>query len=115
MFEKMVLEGFQAGLSWLTILEARELPPRFPRLRSRTHPRWEKDIARLMADAGIVRNRLKIEATIANATAYLVLEREGGLARFLWRFGRAAPSPTCAQISRIFRRRRKPRSRSRKR
>ncbi len=88
LFEKMVLESFQSGLSWLTILRKRD---NFRRAFHGFDPNriaryGEKDFARLMDDAGIVRNRLKIEATIANATAYLDLEREGGLARFLWRF-----------------------------
>ena len=88
LFEKMVLESFQSGLSWLTILRKRD---NFRRAFHGFDPNriaryGEEDFARLMDDAGIVRNRLKIEATIANATAYLDLEREGGLARFLWRF-----------------------------
>ena len=71
MFEKLVLEGFQAGLSWLTILRKRENfrsafhgfdPERIARYGA-------KDVARLMADPGIVRNRLKVEATIDNARA----------------------------------------------
>ena len=75
LFEKLVLEGFQAGLSWLTILKKRENfrrafhgfdPARIVRYGS-------KDIARLMADPGIVRNRLKVEATIDNARAVLKL------------------------------------------
>ena len=85
LFEKMVLESFQSGLSWLTILRKRD---NFRRAFHGFDPNriaryGEKDFARLMDDAGIVRNRLKIEATIANATAYLDLEREGGLAPLL--------------------------------
>ena len=84
LFEKLVLEGFQSGLSWLTILRKRDNfrsafdgfdPERIARYGA-------KDIARLMADAGIVRNRLKIEATIDNARALLKLQRAhlaGGL------------------------------------
>ncbi len=88
LFEQMVLESFQSGLSWLTILRKRD---NFRRAFHGFDPNriaryGEKDFARLMDDAGIVRNRLKIEATIANAAAYLDLKREGGLARFLWRF-----------------------------
>jgi DNA-3-methyladenine glycosylase I len=93
LFEKMVLESFQSGLSWLTILRKRD---NFRRAFHGFDPKriaryGEKDFARLMDDAGIVRNRLKIEATIANAAAYLDLEREGGLARFLWRFQPEGP------------------------
>jgi DNA-3-methyladenine glycosylase I len=86
LFEKLVLEGFQAGLSWLTILKKRE------NFRNALHQfdaariaRYgEKDIARLMADAGIVRNKLKVEATIANARALLKLQERTSLAAFLW-------------------------------
>jgi len=88
LFEKLVLEGFQSGLSWLTILKKRDNfrrafdgfePERIARYGAR-------DIARLMADAGIVRNRLKIEATIANARALLALQGRTSLATFLWGF-----------------------------
>ena len=74
-FEKLALEGFQSGLSWLTILRKRDnfrrafagfAPARIARF-------GDADVARLMADAGIVRNRAKIEATISNARAYLEL------------------------------------------
>jgi DNA-3-methyladenine glycosylase I len=86
LFEKIILEGFQAGLSWLTILKKRENfrkafhgfdPERIARYT-------KKDHARLMADAGIVRNRLKIEATIENARAYLQLRDEQSLSQFIW-------------------------------
>jgi DNA-3-methyladenine glycosylase I len=88
LFEKLVLEGFQAGLSWLTILRKRES------FRSAFHgfdagriARYtDRDIARLMADAGIVRNRLKVEATIANARTLLELQERTSLAAFLWGF-----------------------------
>lgn len=86
LFEKLVLEGFQSGLSWLTILKKR------PNFRTAFHEfdaeriaRYtDRDKARLMADAGIVRNRLKIEATIDNARAYLKLRERTSLAAFLW-------------------------------
>lgn len=86
LFEKLNLEGFQAGLSWLTILRKRE---NFRRAFHGFNPdriaRYgEKDIARLMQDPGIVRNRLKIEATIDNARAYQSLTRQTSLAAFLW-------------------------------
>jgi DNA-3-methyladenine glycosylase I len=88
LFEKLVLEGFQSGLSWLTILKKRENfraafdgfePERIARYGAR-------DVARLMADAGIVRNRLKIEATIDNARALLKLSQRTRLSAFLWGF-----------------------------
>src|SRR5262249_40026318 len=68
MFEKLVLEGFQSGLSWITILRKREnFRKAFHSFEAKRVARYEaKDFARLMADPGIVRNRLKIEATIDN-------------------------------------------------
>ena len=88
LFEKLVLEGFQAGLSWLTILKKRDnfrrafhgfVPERIARYGA-------KDVARLMADPGIVRNRLKVEATIENARAVLKLKERTRLSTFLWNF-----------------------------
>jgi DNA-3-methyladenine glycosylase I len=86
MFEKLVLEGFQAGLSWLTILKKREnFRKAFHGFDAGRIARYgARDVARLMADAGIVRNRLKIEATIDNARALLKLQERTGLAAFLW-------------------------------
>ena len=86
LFEKLVLEGFQAGLSWLTILKKREnFRKAFHEFDAARIARYgEKDIARLMADAGIVRNKLKVEATIANAQALLKLQERTSLAAFLW-------------------------------
>lgn len=87
LFEKMSLEGFQAGLSWITILRKR---PRFREVFAGFEPETvamfgDDDIARLMADAGIVRNRAKIEATISNAR--LVAKMAGGeLDALLWSF-----------------------------
>ena len=88
LFEKLILEGFQSGLSWLTILKKRE------NFRRALHgfdagkiARYgANDKSRLMADAGIIRNRLKIEATIDNARAYLALSERTSLAAFLWDF-----------------------------
>lgn len=86
LFEKLILEGFQAGLSWLTILRKREAFRRaFHDFDPERIARYGKnDISRLMDDAGIVRNRLKIEATIDNARAYLALRSSTTLAAFLW-------------------------------
>lgn len=88
LFEKLALEGFQAGLSWLTILKKRENFRRAfdgftPERIARYGPR---DVARLMKDAGIVRNRAKIEATIDNAKAYARLAERTTLRDFLWGF-----------------------------
>lgn len=86
MFEKLVLEGFQAGLSWLTILKKREnFRTAFHGFDAARIVRYgARDVARLMADTGIVRNKLKIEATIDNARALLKLQERTGLAAFLW-------------------------------
>jgi DNA-3-methyladenine glycosylase I len=88
MFEKLVLDGFQAGLSWITILRKR---PAFRSAFDGFDPakiaRWsEKKKDALMRDAGIVRNRAKIEATVALARITLDLKANGGLARHLWSF-----------------------------
>jgi DNA-3-methyladenine glycosylase I len=86
LFEKLILEGFQAGLSWITILRKREAFRRaFHTFDPERIVRYgEKDVVRLMADAGIVRNKLKIEATIDNARAYLKLRDRTTLTAFLW-------------------------------
>lgn len=87
LFEKMSLEGFQAGLSWITILRKR---PRFREVFAGFEPAvvaafGPDDIERLMSDAGIIRNRLKIEATISNAR--LVADMAPGeLDAFMWSF-----------------------------
>lgn len=88
LFEKLVLEGFQSGLSWITILRKRE---NFRRAFDGFDPEkiaryGAKDIERLLADPGIVRNRLKVEATIDNARAYLKLAERQSFASFLWAF-----------------------------
>ena len=88
LFEKLILEGFQSGLSWLTILRKRENfraafagfdPERIARF-------GEKDVARLMQDAGIIRNRAKIEATISNAQAYLKIAERQSFSALMWGF-----------------------------
>ena len=89
LFEFLILEGAQAGLSWSTILAKRENYRRaFHGFDAARIARYgTRDVARLMADAGIVRNRLKITATIDNARATLaVVERYGSLDAYLWRF-----------------------------
>jgi DNA-3-methyladenine glycosylase I len=93
LFERISLEAFQSGLSWLVILRKRENFRRaFHGFDIERVARYtERDIARLMADAGIVRNRAKIEATIANARAAADLADGGAdLAELLWSF---APPP----------------------
>src|ERR1700760_618757 len=94
MWEMLMLEGFQAGLSWLTILRKREAfrkafrdfdPEKVARFK-------EKDIERLLKDEGIIRSRAKIEATIAGARIFLAMEKDGvGFARGWW--GRVGGKP----------------------
>jgi DNA-3-methyladenine glycosylase I len=89
LFEFLILEGAQAGLSWLTILKKREGYRRaFDNFDAERVARYgEQDTARLLADAGIVRNRLKIAAAIGNARATLkIRESFGGLDAYFWRF-----------------------------
>jgi DNA-3-methyladenine glycosylase I len=89
LFEKICLEGFQAGLSWLTILRKREaFRAAFANFEVARVARFgEQDIERLLGDAGIIRHRGKIEAAINNARRLLeLLEQENSLAAFLWRY-----------------------------
>jgi DNA-3-methyladenine glycosylase I len=87
LFEKLILDGFQAGLSWITILRKRDnfrkaFDDFNPEKIARYTPR---KIEALMQDAGIVRNRLKVEGTVKSARAYLeVMEKEDGFANLLW-------------------------------
>lgn len=88
LFEKIVLEGFQAGLSWITILRKREhFRTVFDQFDADAIARYgPRKIASLLDDPGIVRNRLKIEATIQNAKAYLALSEHESFSTFLWNF-----------------------------
>jgi DNA-3-methyladenine glycosylase I len=100
LFEKLSLEGFQAGLSWLTILRKREaFRVAFSRFDFAQIANFDDgDVARLLADTGIVRNRNKIEAVINNARRALELvEAEGSLARYIWSF---EPKPRRAKLTR---------------
>ena len=89
LYEKLVLDGFQAGLSWITILRKRDNFRRAfdgfePQKIARYTPR---KVEKLMQDAGIVRNRMKIEGTVLSARAYLeVMENGPGFSRLLWDF-----------------------------
>lgn len=88
-FEFLILEGAQAGLSWDTILKKRENYRRaFDNFNPKKIAKYDKrKIAALMADEGIVRNRLKIEATITNAKSFLALQREfGSFDKYVWQF-----------------------------
>jgi DNA-3-methyladenine glycosylase I len=89
LYEKLCLEGFQAGLAWITILRKREnFRNAFARFDAEKVARFGKrDVTRLMNDAGIVRNRAKIEATIQNARAIVTIEEQhGSLAALCWSF-----------------------------
>lgn len=87
-FERLSLEAFQSGLSWRTILAKRPaFRAAFADFDADTVAAFgEDDVERLMADAGIVRNRAKILATITNANATIALRQDGGLAGFVWSF-----------------------------
>jgi DNA-3-methyladenine glycosylase I len=99
LFEKLILDGFQAGLSWITILRKRD---NFRRAFDGFEPAkiagyTPKRVERLMQDAGIVRNRLKIEGTILSARAWLKIMEEGpGFSTLLWDFVDGRP-----QINRL--------------
>ncbi len=93
LFEKLILDGFQAGLSWITILRKREAfrrgfagfaPEKIVRFRAR-------DVERLMQDEGIVRNRAKIEGAIKAARLWLDIQERDGFSRFLWQFVGGTP------------------------
>lgn len=94
LWEKLILDGFQAGLSWLTILKKRDnFRAAFDGFEPQIIARYgEADIQRLLGDAGIVRSRAKIEATIGNARAYLTMREAGrAFAPYLWDFVDGAP------------------------
>jgi DNA-3-methyladenine glycosylase I len=89
LFEMLMLEGFQAGLSWITILRKREnFRKAFREFDPEVTARFgQRDIQRLMQDAGIVRNRLKVEGSVLNARAFFAARDEfGSFDRFIWQF-----------------------------
>ena len=88
LFEKLVLEGFQAGLSWITILRKREaFRAAFDNFDAEKMARYgQRKVASLLKDEGIVRHRGKIEAAISNAKAFIELESGPGFSQFLWGF-----------------------------
>ncbi|TBN54694.1 DNA-3-methyladenine glycosylase I [Hansschlegelia quercus] len=89
LYEKLVLDGFQAGLAWITILRKREA---FRKAFEGFHPERvaafsEADVQRLMGDAGIVRSRAKIEGAVKSARAYLAMQEKGeDFSAYLWAF-----------------------------
>ncbi|MGD9861933.1 MAG: DNA-3-methyladenine glycosylase I [Pseudodonghicola sp.] len=88
LWEKLILDGFQAGLSWITILKKRDnFRAAFAGFDPHVIAGWgEAEVARLLADPGIIRHRGKIEATIGNARAWAEIEAAQGFDRYLWDF-----------------------------
>jgi DNA-3-methyladenine glycosylase I len=118
LWEKLMLDGFQAGLSWITILRKREaFRKAFKNFDPKKVARFtDADITRLLADAGIVRSRAKIEATIGGARAYLAMQAAGeDLSTFVWTMAggkpiddpgdRIASSPLSEEISKALKKR----------
>jgi DNA-3-methyladenine glycosylase I len=93
LYEKLVLDGFQAGLSWITILRKRDaFRAAFDNFNPARVARYNaKKVEGLMQDAGIVRNRAKIDGAIASARAYLEIEKEQGFSKYLWDFVHGKP------------------------
>jgi DNA-3-methyladenine glycosylase I len=98
LFELLILESFQAGLSWITILRKRDaFRAAFHNFDPATIASWgEHDVVRLLQDPGIVRHRGKIEGTIRGAQAFLRIEARDGFSAFLWSF---APVPGPAPVA----------------
>lgn len=88
LWEKLVLDGFQAGLSWITILKKRDnFRAAFQEFDPYVIAEWgEADVTRLLGDAGIIRHRGKIEATISNARIWAEIEAREGFDSFLWNY-----------------------------
>lgn len=88
LWEKLILDGFQAGLSWITILKKREnFRGAFEGFDPNVIASWgEPEVERLLGNAGIIRHRGKIEATIGNARAWQAIEAEQGFDRYLWNY-----------------------------
>jgi DNA-3-methyladenine glycosylase I len=93
LWEKLILDGFQAGLSWITILKKREnFRSAFAGFDPEVIAGWgEREVAQLLQDPGIIRHRGKIEATIGNARAYLRLAEREEFDQFLWKYVEGAP------------------------
>ena len=112
LWEKLILDGFQAGLSWITILRKRDnFREAFQGFDPNVIAGWgEAEVQRCLADPGIIRHRGKIEATIGNARVWQQIEAEQGFDRYLWayvggrpiqnRFESLAEVPTETEISR---------------
>ncbi len=96
LWEKLILDGFQAGLSWITILKKRDnFRAAFVGFDPREIATWgEAEVDRLLTDPGIIRHRGKIAATISNARAWCAIEDAQGFDQFLWRYVDGAPLRT---------------------
>lgn len=96
LFEKLLLDGFQAGLSWITVLRKRDnFRQAFDGFDAAVIARYTpQKIERLMSDPGIVRNRMKIAGAIPSARAFLAIEEREGFSDFLWRFVDGRPLQT---------------------
>jgi DNA-3-methyladenine glycosylase I len=96
LWEKLILDGFQAGLSWITILKKRDnFRAAFAGFAPEVIAEWgEGDVTRLLGDAGIIRHRGKIEATIGNARAYLDMGGAGAFADRMWSYVDGEPLQT---------------------
>ncbi len=98
LFEFLILEGAQAGLSWLTVLKKREnYRKAFRSFDCELIARFtEKDISRLLSDSGIIRNRLKLESAVKNARGVMDIKEEfGSLDSYLWRYVEGIPVQNC--------------------
>ena len=93
LWEKLILDGFQAGLSWITILKKRDnFREAFQGFDPNVIARWgEDDVTRLLQNPGIIRHRGKIEATISNAIAWQRIEAETGFDNYLWGYVGGTP------------------------
>lgn len=103
LFEFLILEGAQAGLSWETILKKRENYRRaFDKFDAEKIARYDRrKIRALLSDAGIVRNRLKIASVVSNAAAFLAVRREfGSFDAYIWKFVDGKPKVNCWKTSR---------------
>ena len=104
LWEKLILDGFQAGLAWITILRKRDaFRSAFAGFRPEVIAGWgEPEVQRLLADPGIIRHRGKIEGTIKGAQAFLRIEEREGFSNYLWRYVDGRPlQPRPATMSDI--------------
>lgn len=101
LWEKLILDGFQAGLSWITILKKRDnFRAAFEGFDPNVIATWgEPEVTRLLGNAGIIRHRGKIEATISNARAWQKIEQQQGFDKFLWAYVDGEPLQTFRKSS----------------